>query len=66
MNDTYLKKAKILYKEYVRGYVYQKELLENLSKNMTGNQIKEIENRKEMFLNKLIVLEDVFGKDCNV
>lgn len=66
---NYLDKAKVKYAEYVRGFEYQKacikEMLnrEDTEKDIDTCELKNLIDRKNMFLNKIIALEEVFGKD---
>jgi hypothetical protein len=54
-----LEKAKRKYADAVRGYEYQKELLNN-TKNLTHDEFVLLQKRKVIFLAELTILEDVF------
>lgn len=58
--DKVLKKAKRKYQDAVRGYEYQKELLNNLE-NMISDEVALLEKRKCIFLAEISILEDVFS-----
>ena len=58
--EKVLKKAKRKYQDAVRGYEYQKELLNNLE-NMISDEVALLEKRKCIFLAEISILEDVFS-----
>lgn len=56
--EKVLEKAKRKYQDSVRGYEYQKELLNNL--NMSSYEIELLEKRKCIFLAEICILENIF------
>ena len=57
--EKVLEKAKRKYQDAVRGYEYQKELLNNLE-SMSSDEVALLEKRKCIFLAEISILEDVF------
>jgi len=72
--QNYLEKAKEEYRNCDRGYNYQqtliKEKLELINQSVRTlesyqeitDEINQLTVRRDMFFNKMIVLEDVFGR----
>jgi hypothetical protein len=56
-----LNKAKIKYRDAIRGFEYQKELLRDESIDWVSEQYNYLEKRRDIFKAEFTVLEDVFG-----
>lgn len=57
-----LEKAKIKYRDAVRGYEYQKRLLDN-GEYHSQEDFQCLEKRRDSFKSQFTVIEDIFGAD---
>lgn len=56
-----LNKAKIKYRDAIRGFEYQKEILRDKSIDRVSEEYNYLEKRRDIFKAEFTVLEDIFG-----